>query len=621
MNDKPKTMPNVPPFVKFVCANVPMVFDDSLSYYEALCALWKYVQGMTDVINNNATLEEEYIEKFGELNQAFNDLKTWVETYFENLDVQEEINNKLDDMAEQGVLADIISQYLNSIAIFCYDSVADMKASENLIDGSYARTLGYHAKNDGGSALYKIRNITNDDVIDEATIIEMNDSGNNLIAELITNEYNFNQFGCYGDGVNDDTINLQKCITAGIANKKNIKGVSNCTYLVSGTINIDNANVDFANSTIKTDSVITDLLKVNVQDNTNFSDYYGVIENVIIDCTNTTNGLRIQMGRKKLIRNCKFINISNVGLYYQAGYEVTVKDCHFIAVGNADGGASADSIGIKASGGDSEFMDIVLINCFTAIDNGGFNMYRGIHAWIRTHSIAPTARMFNLHGNVGSLISQCYSDTYGITFNMEDAYASIDQLYVYFNSSIYENTYDAPKLFNNSQSRFTDYYQRQTSLTNSTLQGVSSSQKLTYVANSENIGIKVNYNNIKNVNGYNSYYRNATLTDKATTPNATIDASKIWVKNGFVNINLVFHIDTTISKSFTIGDLPAWAIPSYEYNGMCCYGNNNISDVDGVGYLKIYDAKIRGNVKNATANTAYVKINITYPILSEYTGS
>ncbi len=106
MNDKKvERMKNVPPFVKFVCANVPMVFDDSLSYYEALCALWKYVQDCVDVINNNALLEEEYIAKFEEL-------KTFVDTYFDNLDVQDEINNKLDEMAESGELEAIISNYL-----------------------------------------------------------------------------------------------------------------------------------------------------------------------------------------------------------------------------------------------------------------------------------------------------------------------------------------------------------------------------------------------------------------------------------------------------------------------------------------------------------------------------
>lgn len=114
-NDTPRRMPNVPPFVKFVCANVPMVFDDSLSYYEALCALWKYVQGMTDVINNNATLEEEFIEKFNELSGKFDELKTYVDTYFDNLDVQEEINNKLDQMAEDGVFQEIINAYLDQM--------------------------------------------------------------------------------------------------------------------------------------------------------------------------------------------------------------------------------------------------------------------------------------------------------------------------------------------------------------------------------------------------------------------------------------------------------------------------------------------------------------------------
>lgn len=107
-NDKPKMMNPVPPFVKFVCANVPMVFDDSLSYYEALCALWKYVSDMTDVINNNAMLEEEYIAKFEEL-------KTFVDTYFDNLDVQEEINNKLDAMVEDGTLQELIDNYLDIV--------------------------------------------------------------------------------------------------------------------------------------------------------------------------------------------------------------------------------------------------------------------------------------------------------------------------------------------------------------------------------------------------------------------------------------------------------------------------------------------------------------------------
>ena len=201
----------VPPFVKFCAANIPMVFDDSLSYYECLCALWKWLQtDVIDVINNNASVTElwrqelttfennvtdeienfetEMRSDFSDLNEAFETLKSWIDNYFDNLDVQEEINNKLDEMAEQGVLADIISQYLNSTAIFAFDNVAGMKSSINLIDGSYAKTLGYYSKNDGGAATYRIREITNDDVVDEKFIIEMNDGQDSLVAELITND-------------------------------------------------------------------------------------------------------------------------------------------------------------------------------------------------------------------------------------------------------------------------------------------------------------------------------------------------------------------------------------------------------------------------------------------------
>lgn len=225
MEDKIQHSKPVPPFVRFCAANIPMVFDDSLSYYECLCALWKWLQSdVIDVINNNATVTQKWREEltefesdmrsdFSDLNDAFDTLKTWVETYFDNLDVQEEINNKLDEMAESGQLADIISQYLNSTAIFGYDTVSDMKNAENLVNGSFARTLGYYAKNDGGGALYKIRNITNDDVIDEASIIEMNDSTNTLIAELIYDkEVNVKQFGAKGDDVTDDTIAIQKAL-------------------------------------------------------------------------------------------------------------------------------------------------------------------------------------------------------------------------------------------------------------------------------------------------------------------------------------------------------------------------------------------------------------------------
>ena len=41
-------------------------------------------------------------KNFDSLQDAFNDLKSYVQDYFKNLDVQDEINNKLDDMIADG---------------------------------------------------------------------------------------------------------------------------------------------------------------------------------------------------------------------------------------------------------------------------------------------------------------------------------------------------------------------------------------------------------------------------------------------------------------------------------------------------------------------------------------
>ena len=168
---------------------------------------------------------DEYIEKFTAL-------KDFVDDYFENLDVQEEINNKLDDMADQGTLQTIIYEYLNSVALFTYDTVAEMKLATNFVDGSYAKTLGYYSRTDKGGAIYKIRTKTGGDTADEMTLIALSD--NTLIAELVlTDTMNVRQFGAKGDGTNDDTDNIQ----CALDNCKNVS-VPSGTYMIDATEHI-----------------------------------------------------------------------------------------------------------------------------------------------------------------------------------------------------------------------------------------------------------------------------------------------------------------------------------------------------------------------------------------------
>lgn len=175
----------IPYFRRCVIQNFPFIEKDfdAVTDYQLLSKVVAYL---------NKVIEQQNIttDNTNELYRVYELLKNYVEHYFDNLDVQTEINNKLDEMVEQGTLQEIIAEYLNSKAVFGFDSVASMKSSTNLIDGSYAKTLGYYGINDGGNATYRIREITNQDIVDEMFIIALNDE--NLIAELIIENNSIN---------------------------------------------------------------------------------------------------------------------------------------------------------------------------------------------------------------------------------------------------------------------------------------------------------------------------------------------------------------------------------------------------------------------------------------------
>ena len=224
MNNEKKFI-KLTPFKMQVLQSFPFIDEDfdALTNYELLC---KVVDYLNKTINNVDYLNdevEEYINKF-------NELKNYVDNYFDNLDVQEEVNNKLDEMAESGQLTDIIAQYLGLAGMLTFNTVNDMKQATNLVNGSITKTLGYSNINDGGSGNYKIRYITNDDIIDNATIIKLNNS-ETLIAELIIDDViNARQFGVNPN--NNDNINeLQKCLN--YANK-----IKKAVYLPSGEYNV-----------------------------------------------------------------------------------------------------------------------------------------------------------------------------------------------------------------------------------------------------------------------------------------------------------------------------------------------------------------------------------------------
>ena len=109
MNDKiEKEVITLPPFKRFcmTIGELPTSYLESMTYYEMLVWFTNYLgKTVIPTIDNNA-------EAIIELQGLFVELQTYVNEYFDNLDVQEEINNKLDAMVEDGTMEELIAAYL-----------------------------------------------------------------------------------------------------------------------------------------------------------------------------------------------------------------------------------------------------------------------------------------------------------------------------------------------------------------------------------------------------------------------------------------------------------------------------------------------------------------------------
>ena len=156
-------------FTKMCCTigNLPTSYMVSMTYEEQLLWLCNYLEKtIIPAVNGNAEAVEE-------LQNQFTILKDYVDNYFEDLDIQTEINNKLDEMADSGELTDIIAQYLQLAGILAFNTASDLANAENLSEGSFTKIYGRTTYNDGYGAFYKVRTLINTDVIDGDELIAL----------------------------------------------------------------------------------------------------------------------------------------------------------------------------------------------------------------------------------------------------------------------------------------------------------------------------------------------------------------------------------------------------------------------------------------------------------------
>lgn len=298
----------IKPFPLFIKNNFPFIENtyEALDNYGLLC---KIVEKLNEIVESENTLTNNMTA----LQLAFTDLKNYVDNYFANLDVQDEIDNKLDAMVEDGTLEEIISNYITSNVPRVFDTVADM-IDTDLTEGMFVETKGYYAANDGGGAKYMIT-----DSNSSTGYYETLDNTN--YAKLLINDnfVNVKQLGAKGDSETDDTTKIQAGIDllASISSGTLFFPVGE--YLISTTIDLkETVILKGSHSTLygrlNTDTPQTVIVwngdnnSTMVKADNSKTQIYGVnIDNISFDGNNkNTIALNMSKLRNSRITNCDF---------------------------------------------------------------------------------------------------------------------------------------------------------------------------------------------------------------------------------------------------------------------------------------------------------------------------
>lgn len=394
----------LPLFVKCVIQNFPFIEEDfdALTNYQLISKVVKY-------LNKIITSQNSVIGVANDLQKAFQELHDYVENYFDNLDVQEEINNKLDAMVEDGTLPEIITSYIQSNVAWTFDTVSEMQSATNLIAGSYTRTLGYYTINDGGGSLYYI---TDTGTPDGGNVIAVGNLFANLVIE--NESINVTQFGAKGDSTTDDSDAINMALATGVSN---VNFVTGKTYMVrgyeldqgdetqsdfvsvTGLVLKDNQDVNLNGATVKciTNSrksynifTLAEVDNVKLHNGTIIGDRqthtgnsgewgYGVaikfatnvtLENLNISecwgdgiCTNH-NGDSTQLCENLYIRNCICKSNYRQGFSHQNGRHTIVEDCEFSNTGDDSLHTSpSDGVDIEPGTNSNKVIDVLFNRC------------------------------------------------------------------------------------------------------------------------------------------------------------------------------------------------------------------------------------------------------------------
>lgn len=166
------------------------------------------VKAFDDLDEATVSTVNEYITKFTELHD-------YVHDYFDNLDVQEEINNKLDEMAEDGTLTTLISNYLIYPSNLNVNELVDLVIADS---DTYAGAEHNHAQ---GSVCI----------------------GSNIVVALRNNGYSDNYVRLVEYNYTTGVIIRQSYLELDHANAMTYDSTNNVIYVASCSTSVDNTSV------------------------------------------------------------------------------------------------------------------------------------------------------------------------------------------------------------------------------------------------------------------------------------------------------------------------------------------------------------------------------------------
>lgn len=322
------------PFM-FWCQKVlPLVYDDSLSYYEVLCKLVTYVNGLRDDVIKLG-------EDVSELNKLYNELAKLLDEYF-NRGVQDSVNKKLDEMASNGYFDDILSKYITPFFSVNFDTTQNA-LSHHFSVGQTVHTNGYYSVGDGGACTFQVMQSAPISGIETVNGLYLMPTNAN---EIITPE----MYGAKGDGITDDSVPLQKALDCCFKNPTNFtfKGTRYQNYGVATPIDIDMSKVpnsdglvDFNGAKI---TAIADKMQYVLSYKTTGTENGSYIHhakttltNVVIECNHEKahTGLYIPYSAGTLFSNINVFGCRR-GILLAGGFESTITHCFVRRNGDDD---------------------------------------------------------------------------------------------------------------------------------------------------------------------------------------------------------------------------------------------------------------------------------------------